>query len=612
MPGPCSRRRYLKLAAAAGALGVGGCTQRSPGETDPAGVGETTTTTETSDRIDDWQYDPDDGASYTSSNSTRTVQATSVSADAGATEMSAESSGDVGLTTGGAMDANNFRDNIDEGYLPIPSDLSYEGLFNEYYFDTGSDRPCTSLFCPSYSSAVSADPLSDESERYLTVGLNSGIEDFERETLNLVVVLDISGSMSSAFDQYYYDRFGNRHEVENHTGRPKIDVATDVVASMTEHLGGEDRFGMVLFNNDAHVAKPMREVRRTDMDAIRDHVRELRADGGTNLSAGAQTGTDLLAEYADEQRSSSPHSTTSREDADADQTEHETRMIYLTDAMPNLGTTSEGGLVDIAEENAERNVYTTFVGMGVDFNTELVDALTAVRGANYYSVHSADQFEERLDEEFEFMVTPLVFDLSLELDADGYAVEEVYGTSAAEDATDSLVRANTLFPSPQENGRTRGGVILVKVRRTGNSPEISLSAEYETRTGERRQQSRTVRFSADHPEHFDNSGIRKAVLLARYADLMKSWMVDERTGEYGVDDVEPPADHELGQWERQSDDLTVSNTYQRRFDTFADHFEREMNALGDDDLERELDLLRELSERQVSEAEHDQTISRMM
>jgi Ca-activated chloride channel family protein len=287
-------------------------------------------------------------------------------------------------------------------------------------------------------------------------------------------------------------------------------------------------------------------------------------------------------------------------------------MIYLTDAMPNLGTTSEGGLVDIAEENAERNVYTTFVGMGVDFNTELVDALTAVRGANYYSVHSADQFEERLDEEFEFMVTPLVFDLSLELDADGYAVEEVYGTSAAEDATDSLVQANTLFPSPQQNGRTRGGVILVKVRRTGNSPEISLSAEYETRTGERRQQSRTVRFSADRPEHFDNSGIRKAVLLARYADLMKSWMVDERTGEYGDDGVEPPADHELGQWERQSDDLTVSNTYQRRFDTFADHFEREMNALGDDDLERELDLLRELSERQVSEAEHDQTISRMM
>jgi Ca-activated chloride channel family protein len=578
MSGPCSRRRYLELAAAAGALGVAGCAQRSPGGSGPSGFDETATTTNSFDRIDDWQYDPDsdDGKTNTGSNGTRTAQATSVSADAGSVEMSAESSGDVGLTTGGAMDANNFRDNIDEGYLPIPSDLSYEGLFNEYYFDTGSDRPCTSLFCPSYSSAVSADPLSDESERYLTVGLNSGIEDFERKTLNLVVVLDISGSMSSAFDRYYYDRFGNRHEVENHTDRPKIDVAADVVASMTEHLGGEDRFGMVLFNNRSYVAKPLREVRRTDMDAIRDHIRELEADGGTNLSAGAETGTELLAEYAD-----------------ADQTEYETRMIYLTDAMPNLGTTDEGGLVDIAEENAERNVYTSFVGMGVDFNTELVDALTAVRGANYYSVHSADQFEERLDEEFEFMVTPLVFDLSLELDADGYAVEEVYGTSAAEDATDSLVRANTLFPSPQENGRTRGGVILVKVRRTGSSPEISLSAEYETRTGERRQQSRTVQFSADRPEHFDNSGIRKAVLLARYADLMKSWMVDERTEEYG-DDVEPPEGHELGQWERQSDELTVSDVYRRRFDAFADHFEREMNALGDDDLERELGLLREL------------------
>ncbi|WP_135535235.1 vWA domain-containing protein [Halostella pelagica] len=578
MEEPCSRRRYLRLAAAAGTLGIAGCSQQlSTGNSGPAGAGDTTTTTETYERIDDWQYDPDEQQDNLSSGSAANVTYTA-SAQGDAVEMSAESSNNVGLTAGGAMDVNNFRDNIDEGYLPIPSDLSYEGLFNEYYFDTGSDRPCTSLFCPSYSTAVSSDPLADEPERFMTVGLNSGIEDFERKTLNLVVVLDISGSMSSPFDRYYYDRFGNRHEVENYTERPKIDVATDVVASMTDHLDDEDRFGMVLFNNGSYVAKPMREVKRTDMSAIRDHIRELQANGGTNLSAGAETGTELLSEYAD-----------------ADQTEYETRMVYLTDAMPNLGTTTEDGLVGIAEENAAQNVYTTFVGMGVDFNTELVDTLTAVRGANYYSVHSADQFETRLDEEFEFMVTPLVFDLSLELDADGYAVEEVYGTSAAEDATDSLVRANTLFPSPTEGGRTRGGVILVKVRQTGSNPKINLSAEYETRTGERRRQERTVQFSADGPEHFDNSGIRKAVLLARYADLMKSWMVDERTEEYGEDDVEPPEEYELGQWERQSDPLSVSDTYRRRFDTFADHFEHEMNALGDEELEQDLSLLRELS-----------------
>jgi hypothetical protein len=31
------------------------------------------------------------------------------------------------------------------------------------------------------------------------------------------------------------------------------------------------------------------------------------------------------------------------------------------------------------------------------------------------------------------------------------------------------------------------------------------------------------------PEYFDNTGIRKAILLTRYAALLKNWMADERS-----------------------------------------------------------------------------------
>jgi hypothetical protein len=51
-----------------------------------------------------------------------------------------------------------------------------------------------------------ADLLSNEDEFFITVGLNSGMEgEFDRKMLNLVVVLDISGSMASPFDSYHYD-----------------------------------------------------------------------------------------------------------------------------------------------------------------------------------------------------------------------------------------------------------------------------------------------------------------------------------------------------------------------------------------------------------------------
>ena len=87
-------------------------------------------------------------------------------------------------------------------------------MFSDYFFDRGQSEPCEELFCPSFSYAVSADPISEKKEYYLSVGLNSGIKesDFERKDLNLVIVLDISGSMGSPFDRYYYDG-GNQVEL---------------------------------------------------------------------------------------------------------------------------------------------------------------------------------------------------------------------------------------------------------------------------------------------------------------------------------------------------------------------------------------------------------------
>lgn len=56
-------------------------------------------------------------------------------AGAGGSAATAES-GTLGFATGGAQDIENFRENIDSGYLPLPTDLTYEGLVKDYEFDT--------------------------------------------------------------------------------------------------------------------------------------------------------------------------------------------------------------------------------------------------------------------------------------------------------------------------------------------------------------------------------------------------------------------------------------------------------------------------------------------
>jgi len=565
------RRRYLKLCTAGSVGALAGCSSLNDigmtgGSDDP-------------EKIDDWQYDPaeqDESGSYTV-------------ADGNGDAAMAESEESIGLSAGGAADVGTFRRNVYEGYLPIPQSMTYEGLFHEYYFDTGGDGSCESWFCPTYTPAITDDPLSGETERYLTVGLDSGLSqsEFERPPLNLVLVLDISGSMRSAFDDYYYDKFGNRKKVDGETARPKIDVAKDVLAELTTHLRPDDRLGVVLFNNSSNVAKPMRRVEATDMEAIRIHIQEdIRAGGGTNISAGMDDAESILGEVL---------SGNAPGFSGGDDSEYENRMILMTDAQTNMGETDADELRSNLETRAAKDIHTSVVGIGVDFNADLIEQITAVKGSNYYSVYSTDQFEQRMIAEFEYMVTPLVYDLSLELDADGYEIAQVYGSTAADEATGELLYVNTLFPSPAEGGKAKGGVVLVQVDRLdAESAQLELTASWERRDG--REQSTTERIEFPSSEagdaYWGNDAVRKAVLLARFGDLMRSWTVDERE-HLGVDEddtIESP-DVDLSKWEQTSEQLTVSANNAERIAAFREYFEREMAALGDDTLDQELELM---------------------
>jgi Ca-activated chloride channel homolog len=589
------------------------------------GTQETTETQETqttTSKIDDWKYEASANDEYSRSYGGG-VMKTAMPMGAPAPMMEAAAPGaNLGFAVGGAKDINNFRENIKNDFLPLPSDITYEGLFYSYYFDTGKKEECTKLFCPSYSTAVSKDPLSGKDDYYLAVGLNSGIKesDFQRKKLNLVIVMDISGSMGSPFDQYYYDRFGNKVENTDSEGsKTKMEIADKSVVALLSHLKDDDRFGLVLFDDYAYPAKPLSKVGNTDMDAIKKHILDIEEQGGTYMEAGMEEGTKMIEEV-------------SSSDPDI----YENRIVFITDAMPNIGDYSESGLGKILANNADNRIYTSFVGVGVDFNTELVEALTKIRGANYFSVHSAKEFAKVLDEDFDYMVTPLVFDLNLKLDAQGWEIEKVYGSPEADEATGEIMKVNTLFPSKTEGGETKGGLVLLKLRKTGedggdtliadNSRRLTLKVSYEDRNGKKDSDEKTIEFRNDslltkesnekesnEVERYDNTGIRKGILLSRYADLMKSWATDEArfkdkpdspcppiiVYETGIRCPElrclppmPPLCHiELNEWERQSIPLNVSTHYRKIFRDFAQYFGDEMKAIGDDTLRQELDIL---------------------
>ena len=335
--------------------------------------------------------------------------------------------GNIGLSVGGAKDINNFLSNIKHRYIPKMDSLTYEGIFYQHFFDTGIKQECKTLFCPSYSRAIKKDIYTDEKYYYLSVGLNSGIKesDFKRKKLNLVIVLDISGSMGATFNRYYYDAHTNVPQIDDN--KSKMQIASESLVGMMDHLKDDDRFGVVLFDSTVNPVKPLRKVKNTDMGAIEKHILDLHEKGGTNWSAGYREAIHYFDGIKPEEGV-------------------ENRIIFITDAMPNSGELRKDRLFGMVKSASKKGINTTFIGVGVDFNTNLVHYVSKVRGANYYSVHSSSEFKKRMDKEFEFMVTPLVYDLELKVTSGGYKIDAVYGSPDANLTTGSIMKVNTLFP----------------------------------------------------------------------------------------------------------------------------------------------------------------------
>ncbi len=133
------------------------------------------------------------------------------------------------------------------------------------------------------------------------MGLNSGLKesDFARKRLNLVIVLDISGSMSSPFNEYYYDLSGRQVRIsEKYRLMPKIEVAKDAILAILEQLNEGDRLGIVLFDDRASILQQLSRDRNNTLEDIQDKIYEIRPGGGTNLSAGMGLATDILGKYS--------------------------------------------------------------------------------------------------------------------------------------------------------------------------------------------------------------------------------------------------------------------------------------------------------------------------
>ena len=478
----------------------------------------------------------------------------------------------------------------------------------------------------------------NEREIFMTVGLNSNISaaDFKRKKLNLVILLDISGSMNKPFENETQNigYYGN-------VSATKMQVACKSLIALLTHLKYDDRIGLVLFNKNVSHRFYLTELKSLPFYTIRQ-ILAIGANGGTDFEAGfnacidqyrslfkklkleknikpAEKPVNETPKNNDDENnggSTSPSPETSTTDLvkeggdnednkqqenDVDDTaegdpEYDNRIIVLTDMCPTKGKKGSGPLMKLVKKYAEKKgqkIYTTFIGVGLDFNTDLVGKISKVRGCNYMSVHNNTEFVKRLDAEFDYMVSPLVFNLRLTLKSEGDAayIAGVYGSDDVNDLKNGEVMSiKTLFPSPvNDDGDTKGGIVLLKIKRKDSGDDskktfsMIVECEFEDKYEKKYVNKQIVEFGSENKynndDYYDNNGVQKGILLTRYVTLMRQWIIHDRLLFYPKNYL------------NKNIKVTVSNKYKKIFKSFMRYYQEEYEKIGDKEMKKELELM---------------------
>jgi Ca-activated chloride channel homolog len=292
--------------------------------------------------------------------------------------------GNVGF--GGAQDIGQFRRILEEGGIPGEATLDANGFFNEHYAELPA-ADCGHDLCPHGMLAIGRDWRTGATQTTLQIALSSPIDPatLAARPLDLVVVVDTSGSMSQD------DRIG---------------YARDGLHLLVDALAPDDRLALVSYSGAVSVHQILGPL---DRQALHATVDELYAQGSTNLHDGLERGFELALAALDPER--------------------ESRVVLLSDGLPTTGIIDDASIIRMAEDFIGSGIGLTTIGVGLDFNVELMRGLAERGAGNFYFLEDAEATAEVFTEELDYFATPIGLELEIEVATGaGYEIAEVIGT----------------------------------------------------------------------------------------------------------------------------------------------------------------------------------------
>ncbi len=261
----------------------------------------------------------------------------------------------------------------------------------------------------------------------------------ERAPVNLVLVIDRSGSMSEA---------------------GKMEYAKEAAKRIISGLGSSDRIGIVAYSTEVELIYPIQFLK--DKQSVLSVVDSLYPTDSTNLSGGLTSGIDQLKSLTSEG--------------------FVNRVILLSDGLANVGITDIGELGRIASRAAEKGVHITTMGLGLNYDENLMMNIAEHGAGNYYFIESPTQLTRIFEKEFGQILATVAKDSVIYLSlAPGVQIKNIYGYTHTVKDGKVQIRLGDIYSGQERN-------LLIKVNaptnNLGQRQLLTASLEFTDITGD--------------------------------------------------------------------------------------------------------------------------------
>jgi Ca-activated chloride channel family protein len=257
----------------------------------------------------------------------------------------------------------------------------------------------------------------------------------DRMPMNLAVVIDRSGSMGA---------------------EGKIENARAAVRGLLDQLRADDILSIVIYDDVVEVLRPAARV--GDKALLRRLVDEISPRGWTNLGGGMAEGFHQVEAYCGRG--------------------YVNRVILLSDGLANRGITDQDELTRVARRYRGQSVSLSAIGVGLEYNENLMISLANGGGGNYYYLEHARDLASIFRREFDHLST---------LVAQNAAIEITLGRG---------VRLRDAIGCESSHERERVSVSLGDLA-SGECREVTLELEVPPGTGTRTVADCRVRYSTE-------------------------------------------------------------------------------------------------------------------